>query len=346
MDAAASATNIESGCQVPVSTFNRKYLLVTEVKAPYPSPSTYVFQRLMVILSRAVTCSWCCGCRSSRSKKRQQENNRLRDNEENLLGFTDEGTGDDDYRGRHCTSYQASSLKSPIAEIDSFYSWGNAVLRPIISNIGSELLDEPRDCCPAISRCYQRTSCTVCCKALGTPRGPAQFCKTFLAWIFAIMSFPFIILGAIWDFILFPLVMTIVLILAILCEPIGAFASCCCGMTSHRGYTLYATVYERYHLVNTTEKDGLQIETRHQAVCEFILAEHVNPFKAICLQVGASNPRMSQYQALVCNPVWGMFHPHVSAESVASAWFQLIHRCGGEMPMLTGETSQWDNNTL
>eukprot|EP01138_Halocafeteria_seosinensis_P014057 gb/GECG01014354.1/.p1 GENE.gb/GECG01014354.1/~~gb/GECG01014354.1/.p1 ORF type:complete len:114 (+),score=13.48 gb/GECG01014354.1/:1-342(+) len=55
-----------------------------------------------------------------------------------------------------------------------------------------------------------------------------------------------------------------------------------------------------------------------------VLAEHMSVLKAGFLQAGATFPRISRFQYLVRNPIWGMFEPDVPVEDIAAAWESMM----------------------
>eukprot|EP01138_Halocafeteria_seosinensis_P000933 gb/GECG01000956.1/.p1 GENE.gb/GECG01000956.1/~~gb/GECG01000956.1/.p1 ORF type:complete len:341 (+),score=9.28 gb/GECG01000956.1/:1-1023(+) len=314
-----AASGLERGCQQQNSIFGPRYHLVTHIKAPYPSLFTEILQQTALVLARVITCNWCC------QYSRQKE----------APASTITPTAKDSLLDTAVAGDEWPERNAPVGIKRSFYSYGNMFIRPLASSIGVELLDHPRGCGPSIAGFFEHLNCKRCCKTMGTPQGPISCCKTLLAWIVAFLLFPFGILALIWDFLLLPICMiAMVPLVGLLVEPVGVFLGFCCAMWSSRGLVMRAVVYERYHLVNTT-KEGLQIDARHEQISEFILAEHVNLFKAIWLQTGASNPRKSLHESLVRNPIWGLFDASIPASSVSSAWFELIIRSGGRMPQTT-----------
>ena len=67
-------------------------------------------------------------------------------------------------------------------------------------------------------------------------------------------------------------------------------------------------------------------------VATFVLATNVNLLAAIKIQLGQTHPRVSTYDYLVSNPVWGLFEECIPIEIIGKAWWELIGISEGEMP--------------
>eukprot|EP01138_Halocafeteria_seosinensis_P004512 gb/GECG01004615.1/.p1 GENE.gb/GECG01004615.1/~~gb/GECG01004615.1/.p1 ORF type:complete len:417 (+),score=36.14 gb/GECG01004615.1/:1-1251(+) len=342
----------------------------TELCAPYKSCMIPFFISFCQYLAMCGTCHWWC-CRWRARKRAKQSEDENDDNLWNEATTTHHPQAKDNGGKKGATEWKRlkklpvedSPWYSPVkgmrflginAAISLLAPWTNK-RRPrhgILQDV--ETGWETASMCPDSWTCGNWVRYFLCIPSVrtcGTPKAVKACCTSCGVWLGTLLLGPFflamaIIVGAMFsslDGILIPLCLGVALLLVcILVEPIFGCLACMCGMRTPRpGFTLVASIIRNYRYSGNLNGSSTSY-SEAQTLASVVLVENVSFFKALKLIIMQSNPGLSLGEALITNPVWGLFESEIPIEAVGEAWIELIRRSGGERPIFVPEQPLWD----